>query len=102
MVRGAALEREQGKGSCRGKKRLSLAERPGILSLHVSMGSPQCVLIHPSQRALKRGFPKPANKSLLSLSIGILRMILRSLCREMSSGIRNRFKLKVRFTQGSL
>lgn len=28
------------------------------------MGSLQCVLIHPLQRALKRGFPKPANKSL--------------------------------------
>lgn len=43
------------------KKRLSQAEWPGILSLGVSMGSQQCVLIHPSQRALEQGFPKPAN-----------------------------------------
>lgn len=51
-----------------GKKWLSQAEWLGILSPGVSMGGLQCVLIHPSQRALKQGFPKPANKSLPQLN----------------------------------
>lgn len=67
VVKEAEREREQRKGSWK-KKRLSRAEWPGALSLGVSMGSLQCVLIHPSQRALKRGFPKPANKSLPRLN----------------------------------
>lgn len=46
------------------RKRPGQAEWLGILSLRVSKGNLQCVLIHPAQRALKRGFPIPANKSL--------------------------------------